>query len=155
MNDGTSASGGGILRAPGGKMVYAYSFYFGQGSNMCAESLALLVGIYICDKLEIPNTTVLCDSRILVEMMKGKLSPPWHILPIIRKISRYKSIISEVKHYYREGNTVADALAKEAHSHLNNRISISESQLTPHMRALIFLDSMNVSNLRFSKSYYC
>ena len=149
--NGLSSSGGGILRAPGGKIIFAYSLYFGQGTNMCAESLALLVGLIICDKLVITNINVRCDSKILVDMLNGKVSMPWHIRPIIKKISRYKGGILEFKHCFREANTVADALAKEGNTHHNNTIYTCVSQLTQQVRALISLDSMNVSNLRFSK----
>ena len=76
MQNATKSSGGGILRNPGGKLILAYSFFFGQGTNMCAESLALLVGLFLCEKIQVSNITVRCDSKILADMLNGKASIP-------------------------------------------------------------------------------
>ena len=151
MQNATISTEGGILRNSRGKMILAYSFFFGQGTNMCSESLALLVGLFLCEKIQVSNITVRCDSQILADMLNGKASIPWKISPVLKKITRYKGSVAGIKHCYREANSVADALAKEAYSHRSHRVYITEFQVPPNIWALISLDRTNVCNLRFSR----
>ena len=120
---------------------------------MCAESLALLVGLFFCGKIQVSNITVRCDSKILADMLNGKASIPWKISPILKKISRYKRSVAEIKHCFREANSVADALANEAHLHGYHKVYVTESQVPTKIRALISLDRTHVCNFRFSRTF--
>lgn len=60
------ASGGGILRDPDGKIVFAFFKYFGNFSILEAETLALLHGLRLCQEKGIFKVQVEVDSAILV-----------------------------------------------------------------------------------------
>ena len=119
---------------------------------MCAETLSLLVGLSLCEKLQLCKVAVRCDSKALIDIVNERARPPWHIQPLIRKISRYKYFVSEVSHCFREANVVVDSLAKEAQSHRQTKIYTSLPQVSKHVRALILMDSWSICNFRFTKS---
>lgn len=148
----SSASGGGILRDSSGKFIFAFSAFFGYGSNMCAETLSLLVGLFICNKLQVQSVAIRCYSKIIIDMLAGSSRVPWHIQPLFRKISRYKSLITDAKHCYRESNSIADTLAKEAQQHKTFRFDSSISQTSNAVRTLIQMECWNSCKFRFTKN---
>ena len=91
--DGSSsdskAAGEGVFRDISGKMIFAYSVFFDQGTNMAAESLSLLCGLRLCEKMGVNNITVRIDCKVLIEMLNGDAAIPWKLRSIIKKISRY------------------------------------------------------------------
>ena len=87
MFQGSMAAGGGILRDSNGGFIFAFSAFFGYGSNMCAETISLLVGLSICEKFQVNKVEVRADSKALIDILNKNAMAPWHIQPLIRKIS--------------------------------------------------------------------
>ena len=152
MHQGTSAAGGGILRDYNDSLIFAFSSFFGYGTNMCAESISLMVGLSICNMFQVKKVEVRVDSKVLIDILNKKAMAPWHIQPLIRKISRYKHLVAGFVHCFRESNSVADALAKDAQHHRSTKFFTSMSQISAQVRALIHMDTTRVCNFRFIKT---
>ncbi|KAH0767537.1 hypothetical protein KY285_003408 [Solanum tuberosum] len=105
----------GIVRNSIGDMIIAFSYPTQCYTNNCSEAQAALIGISWCLGQQFEALEVELDSQVVVRMINGSCKPPWRIHNLIEdmknKIAR-RNII--VKHCYREGNEVADALAKYA-----------------------------------------
>lgn len=69
------AGGGGILRDSRGRVLIAFSFDFGVGTNMLAELRALMIGIRICKKINIIPTVIEMDSNVIVELLNSRGTP--------------------------------------------------------------------------------
>ncbi|XP_075099036.1 uncharacterized protein LOC142175925 [Nicotiana tabacum] len=64
-------------------------------------------------EMNIRNITLEMDSLLIVNMLKGIFKHAWEIADdIMETQSIIKHLQIEVVHCFREGNTVADALAK-------------------------------------------
>ncbi|MQL94060.1 hypothetical protein Taro_026721 [Colocasia esculenta] len=107
------AAGGGILRDHMGNIIFAFSaIYQGVCSSLEAEALALRNGIILCYEKGISYFLIESDSLVLVQMMKGNYSIPWHLSIITQDILyRCQHIHVSLSHIYREANQVADTLA--------------------------------------------
>ena len=67
-------------------MIFAFSFYYGIGTNMSAECIALLIaGLIICEKIQVNNIVVKVDSKVMIEVVNENAIAPWNIRPLIRK----------------------------------------------------------------------
>lgn len=88
----------------------------GQGTNNAAEYNALIAGLRHCIRLGLFNVTVISDSLLVVNQVKGL----WAIRdkPLGRLADEAKQLIAlmgrvELKHTPREGNTGADELSRQ------------------------------------------
>lgn len=136
------------LRDSLGKLIFTFSAYFGIGSNISAECIALLTGLLICEKMQVKQTTIRSDSHALINFVEGKAAIPWILRPLFRKISRYKQWCQHFN--IAIGNpTLGNTLAKEAQSHKSIRIINAIGQASPSVIALIKLDCSAYCNFRF------
>ncbi|KAK4709920.1 hypothetical protein R3W88_004433 [Solanum pinnatisectum] len=72
---------------------------------------------------------------IIVQMIKGISNIPWNLITMIEDIQqRVREREIQVSHCYREGNTVADALAK------HEIYFDSEDQLPREVKGPFFMD---------------
>ncbi|XP_060203024.1 uncharacterized protein LOC132631467 [Lycium barbarum] len=123
---------GGNCRDHRGIIIMAFARTVGMDTSNMAEAKAALNGLEWCYRNGHSNVILECDSKIVVEMIKGNYHIPWQMKNIITHIQNISSTITcEVRHCYREANQVADALAKWsitnenlnifAHAHLPSR----------------------------------
>ena len=75
-------------------------------SSLHAEFLALLEGLLACKELIVTSLRVEVDCKVLVDVLVGKVSCPWFLIHILRKI---QVILQEwnfvqIHHVYRELN---------------------------------------------------
>ncbi|XP_016199385.1 uncharacterized protein LOC107640375 [Arachis ipaensis] len=119
--DGASnkeGSGAGILLKEGNKVVAEQSLQFRfNASNNQAEYEALLAGLKLTLRLQIPRITAYCDSSLVVHQIKGEFQVKDPLLEkywLVTKdlISKFKEF--DIIHVNREQNTRADVLSKLA-----------------------------------------
>lgn len=151
-NPGPSGAGV-VLRNCWGEVIAAEYHFIGIATNVYAETKALLFGLQLCIRLGYAGVHVESDSAILLQYLDNPQSWPWRLFHELSEINRLiASHTFHFSHVYREGNTVADALAKHA---WENRETSSFSQIIylPHrIRGLILLDTMQVSNIRIFRA---
>lgn len=113
--------GGGCLRGSNGELVHGFSYYYGIGTSLMAETRALLDGLRMGEKSGLPITVIYSDSMTLCSLIQSNKHPPWRICYWWEEI---KAIIDRnqwsLQHTYREGNCVADTLASLACSTCTN-----------------------------------
>lgn len=142
------ATGGGIVRDMYGSLVLAYSSSFGPGTNLDAETQALLTGLKLCKAHHIPLTQVEVDSLVLQRITQQDHKPPWHLIYWIRQIHELLPHDTQVLHTLRGANSVADALAKSAHADTQPRIFHHSYQLPNAARQALQLDSQGLGHSR-------
>lgn len=107
--------GGGCLRNSCGVLLFGFSYYYGIGTNLIAETRALLDGLRMAVKSRLPWIMIYTDSKILADLIHSNAHPPWKISRWWLEITKILSITKwQVQHIHREGNTVADFLASNA-----------------------------------------
>lgn len=100
--------------------------FLGYDSNNFAEMSAMFYGLLICYPLSIHRIVIETDSMLLVHWFNKKAKPPWKCLELWKKIEKLLEYIDvTISHIYREGNGVADLLAKQG----SNGISKTYFQL--------------------------
>lgn len=86
----------------------------GEASNNLAEMHALFTGLLLCYQLDIRKIYIETDSQLLVNWLMRAFKPPWRLLDLWNKIVSLVAVMEiQISHIYREGNAVADSLAKQ------------------------------------------
>lgn len=124
------------------KMVLAYSSNFGPGSNIEAETQALLAGLQICRNNHITLTQIEVDSLILQKIITQAHCSPWNLIYWIRQIKNLLPNNLPILHTLRSGNSVADALAKSAHDTHQDNIFTHIFQLPSPAQHALLMDSL-------------
>ena len=109
------------------------------------------ISLLICAKLQKNQIVVRADSKTLIELVTNKAKVPWQLRPLFRKISRYKYLVKEFQHCYRESNMIADILAKEAQVHKSSKIFQNLDRVSSQVIGLYHLDNSSICNFRFTK----
>ncbi|XP_019260384.1 PREDICTED: uncharacterized protein LOC109238391 [Nicotiana attenuata] len=106
---------GGIIRDEDGNCIMAFAMSIDCGSHNMAEARAAEFGGKWCNQLGLTNFVLELGSNIIVNMVNqdGKKNMKLKIV-VDRITSLVQHANATVQHYYREGNQVADALAKIA-----------------------------------------
>lgn len=98
--------------------IYKAGYFIGTKTNNQAEYAALIVGIKIAKEhmLNTDTLTIKSDSLLLVKQIAGQYAIK---NPELKKLHQYalvllKDISFDIKHVYREDNTVADSMANLA-----------------------------------------
>lgn len=109
------------MRDAQGLILFAESQYFGPGTSLSAEIMALLHGLRLCHDRGFRRVEVETDSSLLVQFVHQKAKWPWRYFSILFHILHLLHVVnSGVSHVYREGNSLADFLAKRATSTLGS-----------------------------------
>ncbi|KAK0598182.1 hypothetical protein LWI29_032329 [Acer saccharum] len=112
-NPGNSG-GGGVIRDCHGMAIAAFSSFFGNGTNNSAELKAIMEGIRLCKRLLHFNVIIESDSRIVVDWLRKGRCSLWYLWDFWEDpVAELVGVNFMVFHQYREGNSVADFLAKE------------------------------------------
>ncbi|XP_077249428.1 uncharacterized protein LOC143888931 [Tasmannia lanceolata] len=143
------SGGGGVIRDHNAKIILAFSLYYEIGSNMVAESRALLDGLRCCSAFKVPKIIVESDSKVLIDLILSKGQIPWAIQYLWKEIQNLLAILSpSYQHQYREGNSVADSLANFRCSSKNNLFYSSRANLPRHSRGAARCDAAGLPNIR-------
>jgi len=108
--------GGGTLRIAGGKN-YIFKIGLGEGTNNRAELLSLWALIWLAIHVECRDVTILGDSKAIIDWINGKAAiRNSTLLHWYQKICQLKELFEQIsfQHIYREHNSKADLLSKEA-----------------------------------------
>ncbi|KAL3377123.1 hypothetical protein AABB24_003501 [Solanum stoloniferum] len=149
MRNQNKAGAGGIVRNSIGDMIIAFSYPTQCYTNNYSEAQAALIGISWCLGQQFEALEVELDSQVVVRMINGSCKPPWRIHNLIEDIKNkiaQRNII--VKHCYREGNEVADALAKYATNIQEPIIYFQESKLPAEVRGLLRMNKLHLPSFR-------
>ena len=107
--------GGGIIHDSYGRVVRAFSSFYGYQTNTKSDAMALLEGLQLCLSLDLSNVIVETDSLTLLNTVKGLEKCPWCIHGEVARISILVAKLEFIlTHCYREVNFVIDGLAKLA-----------------------------------------
>lgn len=112
-NNPGKAGGGGVIRNDTGCWVKGFCINLGMASNVAAELLAILQGLKLAWDLGIRRVHLETDSLTGLElvMKEPRGSPHHNVIQEIRKQIK-QQWECKVSHIWREGNQVADCLAK-------------------------------------------
>lgn len=143
------SGGGGCLRSCKGEVIFGFSYFYGVGTNMDAEARALLDGLRMAVKSGLPIAVIYSDSKALISMVHSRASPPraiykwWDELTTILNHTKWN-----LQHIYREGNTVADALASLACSTHSNKDFKCWKDLPPKAHGCATIDASGLPGWR-------
>lgn len=143
------AAGGGILRDNSGSTIFVFSDFFGVKSSLQAETHALLLGMLLCEILNIQDIMVECDNLILINILNGLAATPWKLRLAFKQIDKIRHRVTRFQHCFREANRVADALANYGQSNRSIFFSQGSLDIPSNIKTLIFQDNIGLCNLRF------
>lgn len=148
-NPGPSG-GGGSFRSHSGQFKLGFSYFYGIGSNMVAESRALLDGLRLAKLHSIPISAIHSDSKALVTLLTTKdAAPPWSLLPWWEELKSFiLTFHCPIMHIFREGNQLADALAKYAVQTGCNHEFFSLRELPCVAKGYVIADANGLPNFR-------
>ncbi|XP_058092655.1 uncharacterized protein LOC131239114 [Magnolia sinica] len=148
-NQGESG-GGGVCRDSHGRFLFAFHRYYGNATNTITEAQVMVDGIILCSKLGYSNVEVESDSKIVMDIVAAPsghcLWNIWYRMGAIHQFNRPLNI--SFNHILREGNVVADALARAASEGCSNSFFRLSWDLPRHIRGSLVLDKAGLENLR-------
>ncbi|XP_058076431.1 uncharacterized protein LOC131225019 [Magnolia sinica] len=141
--------GGGICRDENGAFLFAFHEGYSLGSNVHAELRAIHDGLLLCFSKGLKNIILELDSQLLIDFLTGRASPGWKWRFWISRINQLVAS-GHVKfaHILREGNALADAMAKLGSQEQSSRLLISYTALSPLVRGLLFLNKVGLGSIR-------
>ncbi|PRQ50066.1 putative ribonuclease H-like domain-containing protein [Rosa chinensis] len=110
---------GGVIRDAIGEWISGFMVNIGAGSVIQAETWGLYHGLQIASSLHINHLEVESDSACLVQLLQ---SDAIELHPLGTILMNCKQLLNQfdacqIRHIHREGNMVADILAKESIHH--------------------------------------
>lgn len=109
------AASGGLIRDENERILKAYQAYIGQSSIIYAELVGIWMGLNCC-RMGYDHIVVDTDSKVALSMLRRKFRQwNWKFSSLMAKSLRLcegKQI--RFQHAYRESNSAADWLAKDA-----------------------------------------
>lgn len=139
------------MRDHEGKLIIAFSLELGQGTNNWAEAVALHFGMSWCKNNGYQNVQAESDTKLLVDCIKKKSTPPW---TIANEVKRLQDLLNpseySITHCYREINQVADKLASLSHKYNTNILYSKTGELPSQIKGLITTDCWSLPIIRVS-----
>ncbi|KAG2713072.1 hypothetical protein I3843_04G149000 [Carya illinoinensis] len=109
-----SCGGGGVIRDEGGRFLATFSSKYGIGTNNEAELKALIGGLTLCKELGLVNLVIESDSMLVVKWLREKMCTVWYLWDYWEEVVQVLTGTEYlVLHQFREGNRVADFLARQ------------------------------------------
>ncbi|KAL6183086.1 hypothetical protein ACLB2K_044497 [Fragaria x ananassa] len=132
-----------VLPQNNGNVILAAAKGLGSTTIPTAEATALRDSLVKARDRGYMNVQVEGDSKLVIDAINGKLSPPWRLQKIVQDIRIIATSFSSVcfNHVYRETNFVADAFVNEGHQLPNGR-EWQDGYPAAIARALLF-DTVN------------
>lgn len=116
-NPGPAGAGVIIATADDGTVVHEEGYYLGQATNNVAEYYALLIALEELLALRAESVIVHTDSELMVRQLSGRYKVKAPGLKFVHgRVKRLGSLLGkfEVRHVLRDGNKLADQLARKA-----------------------------------------
>ncbi|KAF7826642.1 putative ribonuclease h protein [Senna tora] len=135
-----------IIRDHNCNWISGFSAFVGQGSTLKAELWAISVGINLASSLNCTHLWVKTDSLVAFNLLRNSSVSNMHDYYNLISYCRlaFRSFSSfQVSHYFREGNTCADNLAK--HGLLTRCSFTTHHRLPPFPKTHFLADSMGVA----------
>lgn len=147
-NPGLSA-GGGLIRHSTGRIIHAYASFYGNTTNMVAESRALHQGVKWLHSHQFFGAIVEVNSKVLVDCLSGRAKPPWRCWYFICSILQLQQDMSfQFQHCFREAIKVADALANWGCDQALDFEFLDIRSLPSHIPGSALLDIQDVPSIR-------
>lgn len=107
---------GGLIRCANGRVLNCFQNYLGKHSIFFVELKAILLGISLCKTMGFRKIVVEYDAANAISALTNKSSKRhWTVCQLIQSVQVCCEGLEVVfQHIHREGNAVADLLAKEA-----------------------------------------
>ena len=140
--------GGGVVRDSEGEILSAFSAGLKAGSGLEAEAAAVLIGIHLAKQFG-NQIWIELDSEVVVRWLTEDQLGSADSCIILAKIRReLGGTIWRASHIFREGNKVADLLAKIG---LQSDFEIIYTRIStpPRAKALCRMDQWGLPNFRF------
>ena len=109
---------GGVLRNARKEIIGFFSLNTGPGFAFEAEVYALHFALLVCQQFIIRNVVLESDCLVAVSWVNNKGNRPWKLLNYLNHIDYLVQEVNciQIKHVMREGNALADFLAKRGSS---------------------------------------
>lgn len=105
---------GGVVRDTNGDVVFAFADSLNPGEILAAELEGIFKGIQLCRDRNLWNIILETDSEMAYNLISNQHSKPGKYTYMVRRIWRLLDI-QDLKLTFRQGNMVADGVAKLAH----------------------------------------
>ncbi|KAI0511688.1 hypothetical protein KFK09_012320 [Dendrobium nobile] len=143
-----TAGCGGIIRDHNGKIVVAFAGPSSGTYAITAEIDSLNFGVKLCQSLGFTNIWIEVDALLLIHYISGNSSYNPTNFYKIREIKLALSGMNySISHILREGNAVADALAKLG-CNLDCFYHFNDASIPRNIKGLINLDRMGLPYMR-------
>lgn len=110
------AASAGVVRCSEGRVLKCFQHYLGKRSIQYAELFSILTGIKVCKEMGITKILVESDAFNITEALNhSSNSNCWtllHLYLFVQELAKDTNV--RYTHILREGNSVADALAKDS-----------------------------------------
>ncbi|XP_042964017.1 uncharacterized protein LOC122298309 [Carya illinoinensis] len=142
------AGAGGVIRDSLGRIHSAYSVFLGHGSNNYAELRSLLEGVRRCHQFGFRRVEIEIDSQMIVRWCTKGQCTIWYLEDFWEELRGLLGCMEyRLNHVFREGNAVADFLAKMGAGGLTMDWSFNDT-LPEQLRGLLRLDRIGLPYLR-------
>ena len=113
LRNSGKAGGGCVIKDHRGAWVKGCVRSIGQASSCAVELWALRDGLNLCISMFCPNVIVELDALLIVNMLSRDYAATRHLLPLVDdcRVLLNRTPHHQVKHCYREANSVADVMA--------------------------------------------
>src|ERR1044072_1958977 len=110
---------GGVLRNTGKEIIGFFSLHTGPGFAFEAEVYSIHFVLLVCQQFVIRNVIIESDCLVAVSWVNNKENRPWKLQNYLNHIDYLVLEVNclQIKHILREGNVLADFLAKKGSSH--------------------------------------
>lgn len=150
--DGSARNGivtsGGVIWDATGNLLAMFSNYHGPGTITKVEFMALLDGLNLCRSLGVTEIDIESDSQVVVHAMTGKHARSWEHTYTLRRCLELWYDSMEIRHVFRQANTVADSCAAWAHSHRTRREGFLEVDLPHPIFSALKMDRLGIYSFR-------
>lgn len=114
-----------------------------------AEARALHDGLSLAVEMGFMISIVMSDCNPLVQAIHKGVVPHWSIYPWWRGITRLlQQLQCNIVHIYREGNSVADCLAKFTCNPNSRRVFCNVRDLPCNARGEVMVDKLGLPSYR-------
>ncbi|XP_058076475.1 receptor-like protein EIX1 [Magnolia sinica] len=137
------SSEGGVCRNEQGVLLFAFSEGYGVGSNISVELRATNNGLHHCITRGHLSILIELDSQLVIDFLAGAAIPSWKWKYLLSRIENLK-LFGRVQftNIYREGNGLADAMARIGSSSQSLTMVNKLADLPAQVRGLLFLDKV-------------
>ncbi|XP_041026880.1 uncharacterized protein LOC121267069 [Juglans microcarpa x Juglans regia] len=131
-----------------GALLLAFSMNLGYGNSIYAELRALVEGVKHCKNINFVAVDIEMDSKVTLSWLKNNRCGIWYLEEFWEELQHLLTNMDpKFMHIHREGNAVADRLARRGAREGEMEWKIM-SELPPLLRGLIKVDKWGLPALR-------